>query len=59
VVEALYGDKAHKKMAIYAVIKKVKNSENIKDQHHLNGKKWSIPRLSSPPSPLPFRRISA
>jgi hypothetical protein len=38
-VETVYGEKALKKMAIYAIIKKVKNGETTNDQRHLNGKK--------------------
>jgi hypothetical protein len=38
-VETMYGDKALKKTAIYAIIKKVKNGETTDDQRHLNGKK--------------------
>jgi hypothetical protein len=39
IVESVYREKALKKMAIYAIIKKVKNGENTNDQHHLNDKK--------------------
>ncbi len=38
-VENVYGEKALKKTAIYAIIKKVKNRETTDDQRHLNGKK--------------------
>jgi hypothetical protein len=38
-VEAAYGDKALKKTAIYAIIKKVKKGETTADQRHLNSKK--------------------
>ncbi len=43
------GKKAPKKMVIHTIIKKVKNSENTDDQCHLNSKKRSGLRLSSPP----------
>jgi hypothetical protein len=36
-------------MIIHTIIKKVKNSENTDDQCHLNSKKRSGLRLSSPP----------
>jgi hypothetical protein len=35
----VYGDKALKKTAIYAIINKVKKGEMTDDQHHLNSKK--------------------
>lgn len=54
-VEAAYGDKALKKTAIYAIIKKVKKGETTADQHHLNSKKPCGPRLSSPLSPPPLK----
>jgi histone-lysine N-methyltransferase SETMAR len=38
-VDAAFGDKTLQKMAIYAIIKKVKAGENTSDQRHLNGKK--------------------
>ena len=38
-VEAAYGDKALKKTAIYAIIKKVKKGETTADQRPLNSKK--------------------
>jgi hypothetical protein len=38
-VEAVYGDKALKKTAIYAIISKVKKGETKEDQQHLNSKK--------------------
>ncbi len=38
-LETVYGDKALKKTAIYAIIKKVKNGETTNDQRHLNSKK--------------------
>ncbi len=38
-VESIYGEKALKKMASYAIIKKVKNGENTDDQRHLKVKK--------------------
>ena len=40
-VETVYGDKALKKTAIYAILKKVKAGENTDDQRHLNPKKRS------------------
>jgi histone-lysine N-methyltransferase SETMAR len=38
-VETVYGDKALKKTAIYAILKKVKAGKNTDDQRHLNPKK--------------------
>jgi hypothetical protein len=38
-VEAVYGDKALKKTAIYVIISKVKKGETTEDQRHLNSKK--------------------
>jgi histone-lysine N-methyltransferase SETMAR len=38
-VQTVYGDKALKKTAIYAILKKVKAGENTDDQRHLNPKK--------------------
>jgi hypothetical protein len=38
-VEAAYGDKALEKMAIYAIINKVKKGETTDDQRHFNSKK--------------------
>jgi histone-lysine N-methyltransferase SETMAR len=40
-VDTVYGDKALKKTAIYAILKKVKAGENTDDQRHLNPKKRS------------------
>jgi hypothetical protein len=37
-LQSVYGDKALKKMAIYAIIKKVKNSENTDGQRQLQKK---------------------
>jgi hypothetical protein len=51
--------KVLKKTAIYAILKKVKNGENTDDQSHLDGKKWSGPRLSSPLPPPPLRRTTS
>jgi hypothetical protein len=38
-MDAAFGYKTLQKMVIYAIIKKVKTSENTSDQRHLNGKK--------------------
>jgi hypothetical protein len=48
-VENVYGEKALKKTAIYAIIKKVKNGETTDDQRHLNGKKtvWTPALIAS------------
>jgi hypothetical protein len=37
-MEDAYRDKALKKIAIYAILKQVKNGENTGDKHHLNPK---------------------
>jgi hypothetical protein len=41
--ETLYVGKPLKKIAIYAIIKKVENRETTDDQRHLNGKKHMDP----------------
>jgi hypothetical protein len=48
-METVYGDKVLKKMAIYAIIKKVKNGEINNDQRHLNAKKtmWTPAFIAS------------
>ncbi len=38
-MDSAYGDKALKKTAIYAILKKVKAGENTADLRHLNPKK--------------------
>ncbi len=55
-VEYVYGEKALKEMAIYAIIKDVKIKKITDDQHHLNGKKQSGSWLSLPLSPPPLRK---
>jgi hypothetical protein len=57
-VESVYGEKTLKKMAIFSIIKKVKNRENTDDQHHLNSRKLSKPWLSLPLSMLPLRKTA-
>jgi hypothetical protein len=47
-VETVYGEKALKKITIYAIIKKVKNGETTDDQSHLNGNNQSRSQLSLP-----------
>jgi hypothetical protein len=38
-VDAAFGDQTLKQLAIYAIIKKVKDRKTTKDQRHLNAKK--------------------
>jgi hypothetical protein len=58
VVEYVYGEKALKETAIYAIIKEVKIEEITDDQRHLNSKKQSGYRLSFPLPPPPLRKTT-
>jgi hypothetical protein len=55
-VDSVYGDKTLKKTTIYAILKKMKAGENTAHQKHLNPKKRTRIPMSSPLSPLLWKK---
>jgi hypothetical protein len=56
-VDSAYGNLTLQKMAIYAIIKKVKTGKSTDDMCHPNPKNHSGLRISSPLLPPPSRKI--